>query len=224
MNPMHQTPFPRRRNAVLIYLALATLLGLAAITSRPAAAQNFVISDCPAPMRGYNLQLYHGIGFDERGAREFPVCLDRIDLNFDYGGPRDHRGLEPGKFVTAYGLNMQQSDASSNYGEDLDRILAQSTLLPGRADALGAFDLDTFTMVFSGTFLFNGGHYTFTYGSDDGIRVWIDGQIRIDDWNDGSFEFRRKEVWVPAGPRYVVVAFYENRWVAAVYLDWSPNQ
>ncbi len=207
-------------------LALAALTGIAALFSQAADAQSGVTSECPVHMRVYHVTLYHGIGYQGPAAAAFPVCLGGINLKFDYGGPRNMSGrLQPGQFATADGLVAQQSDARSDYGEELDRMLAQGTGEPGKGDTFstgGAFDLDTFTMVFSGTFRFNGGNYTLTYGSDDGIRVWIDGRMVIDDWKDGAFEFRRKEVFLPAGYHSVLVAFYENRWNAGVYFDWSP--
>lgn len=224
MNPMLKIPIRRRRNTTLVYVAVATLLVIAAIVSRPAAAQNFKRYGCPTPMRAYYVQLYHGIGVTHQ-PDGYAVCVDRIDFKFDYGGPREFDSLEPDQYVTAHGFNAQQKDSDKNYGEELDRLLAQGYMI-GRGDAYSSdvFDLDTFTIRFSGNFFFNGGSYTFVYGSDDGIRVWIDGHIVIDDWSDHSFDWHRKDVFIPAGNRSVVVDFYENRWRAGLYLDWSPGQ
>ena len=112
---------------------------------------------------------------------------------------------------------------SNNYGPELDRMIAQGTV-GAKGDGLGGWDADTFTMQMWGNFPFHGGKYIFTYGSDDGIQVFVGNQNIIDDWEDQSFKFQTKEVFIPAGIHQITVWYYENRWAAGVYLDWSPKQ
>lgn len=66
------------------------------------------------------------------------------------------------------------------------------------------------------------GNYTFHLGSDDGARLFIDGQLVVD--NDGlhSFQERSATVQLAAGPHDVTVLYFEAGGTAAVDLDWTP--
>ena len=73
--------------------------------------------------------------------------------------------------------------------------------------------------------------YTFTTRTDDGIRLWLDGVLLIDDWTNHSAQDRTgttAEALV-AGQQYPIkMEFYENSGVAVAWLGWetadSANQ
>ncbi len=59
--------------------------------------------------------------------------------------------------------------------------------------------------------------------SDDGIRVWVDGKLLIDNWSDHGAETRSAEVSLQKGtPVPVKVEFYENGGTAVLKLGWNP--
>lgn len=68
--------------------------------------------------------------------------------------------------------------------------------------------------------------YTFLVSSDDGVRVWIDGKLLIDDWRDHSAAISKGSIELTAGILYdIKLEYYENRGDASVRLMWeSPRQ
>jgi hypothetical protein len=68
--------------------------------------------------------------------------------------------------------------------------------------------------------------YTFYTVSDDGIRVWVDGQIVVNNWTDHAPTEDRGWAPLKAGQRYEIrVDFYENGGGAVAKLLWeSPSQ
>ncbi len=66
------------------------------------------------------------------------------------------------------------------------------------------------------------GTYTFTATSDDGIRVWIDGQLIIDSWVDQAQTDHTNSFYLTAGVRHdLKVEYYENTGAAVAALSWS---
>lgn len=67
--------------------------------------------------------------------------------------------------------------------------------------------------------------YTFRTVSDDGIRLWINGQLIIDNWRDGSEMEAKGAIQLQAGQLYdIKVEYYENnKWPAMVKLYWSST-
>lgn len=65
--------------------------------------------------------------------------------------------------------------------------------------------------------------YTFRTVSDDGIRLWINGQLIINNWQDGSSMEGKGSIQLQAGQLYdIKVEFYENKvWPATAKLYWS---
>jgi len=67
--------------------------------------------------------------------------------------------------------------------------------------------------------------YTFYTASDDGVRLWVNGNLAVDFWTDhGHTENRSYPVSLIAGQKYDIVAeFYENGGYAEVRLQWSSR-
>jgi len=67
--------------------------------------------------------------------------------------------------------------------------------------------------------------YTFYTMSDDGVRLWVDGQQLIDDWNDHGDIENRGEIDLVAGNTYSLeLEYYENVGGATAQLRWaSPS-
>jgi hypothetical protein len=66
------------------------------------------------------------------------------------------------------------------------------------------------------------GTYRFTATSDDGIRVWVDGALVIDQWNDHATSTFTADKHLAAGHHWIQVEFYENVGFAAAKLSWAP--
>ena len=71
------------------------------------------------------------------------------------------------------------------------------------------------------------GTYRFSTVSDDGIRVWVNGQLVINNWTDHATTTNTSAtIALTAGTRYAVrVDFYDHTGVATAQLQWSyPGQ
>jgi len=62
--------------------------------------------------------------------------------------------------------------------------------------------------------------------SDDGVRVYLDGELIIDDWTDHGPTVDRATVELSAGrPHAIAVMYYQNRGGATLRLGWTrPGQ
>ncbi len=64
--------------------------------------------------------------------------------------------------------------------------------------------------------------YTFYTTTDDGVRLWIDGQLLIDKWVDQSSTTWSAALPLTAGERYnVTMEYYEHTGTALAKLEWS---
>jgi hypothetical protein len=67
------------------------------------------------------------------------------------------------------------------------------------------------------------GTYRFTATSDDGIRLWVDGTLVIDQWNDHGATTYTGDVTLTAGHHLVKVEYYENQIFAFASVPWPPS-
>ncbi len=65
--------------------------------------------------------------------------------------------------------------------------------------------------------------YTFHYKGDNGIRLWVDGELILDHWvNDWDIEYTSTPVALTAGePADLKVEYFQNVGGANIHLDWS---
>jgi glucose/arabinose dehydrogenase len=64
--------------------------------------------------------------------------------------------------------------------------------------------------------------YTFNTRSDDGVRLYIDGQLVIDQWNDHAPTNHTGRIFLEAGVRYDIrLEYYENGGGAEMRLRWQ---
>jgi len=66
------------------------------------------------------------------------------------------------------------------------------------------------------------GIYRFTSTSDDGIRVYVDGDPVIDEWHDHPARTFVGDVNLAVGHHEVVVEYYENMGYAVARVSWKP--
>ncbi|WP_344691518.1 PA14 domain-containing protein [Blastococcus jejuensis] len=81
---------------------------------------------------------------------------------------------------------------------------------------------DNFSARWTGTFDFpRDAPYLFTAVSDDGIRVWLDGVLLIDQWRDQPRTTFTAQRTLAAGAHQVRVEWYENAGGASAQLAWA---
>lgn len=82
---------------------------------------------------------------------------------------------------------------------------------------------DHFSVRWQGTITVPGGDYTFTMGSDDGSRLWIDGELVMDYWNTCCQYWNRKVTLSP-GAHSVRMEMREIDGAAWAYLRWRDAE
>lgn len=83
---------------------------------------------------------------------------------------------------------------------------------------------DNFSARWTGRAYIAAGTYTFTGGADDGIRVWLDGSLIIDQWRDqGYTEYRTTRTFSSGGYHDIKVEYYENGGDARVFFRWQQT-
>jgi hypothetical protein len=65
--------------------------------------------------------------------------------------------------------------------------------------------------------------YRFTATSDDGIRVYVDNALIINEWNDHPRKTVKATKSLSTGHHWVVVEFYENEGAAIAQFSWEPT-
>src|SRR5262249_802748 len=64
--------------------------------------------------------------------------------------------------------------------------------------------------------------YTFYTESDDGVRLWVNGQLLVDNWTDHAPTENSGTIALVAGQKYdIKMEFYENGGGAGAHLLWS---
>lgn len=67
-----------------------------------------------------------------------------------------------------------------------------------------------------------GGDYRFTATSDDGVRLWVDGHLIINEWHDHPATTFSAQKSLSSGHHQVVIEYYENQGLAVFKFDWGP--
>jgi hypothetical protein len=80
---------------------------------------------------------------------------------------------------------------------------------------------DNFSVRWVGRASFSARAYTFVVRSDDGVRLWIDGQLVLDRWFDQSPTEYRLPRTMTAGEHVIQVEYYENAGGAQVGVRWE---
>jgi hypothetical protein len=65
------------------------------------------------------------------------------------------------------------------------------------------------------------GYYRFTVMADDGVRLWIDGELIVDEWHDGLGSPYTFDAFAFGGQHPMRVEYYENTGGAMVRLAWA---
>ena len=65
------------------------------------------------------------------------------------------------------------------------------------------------------------GFYRFTIMADDGVRFWIDGQLVLDEWRDGTLQPYSLDLFLSQGQHPLRLEYYENLGGAMVQLSWK---
>jgi len=80
---------------------------------------------------------------------------------------------------------------------------------------------DGFSVRWAGVFTFTAGTFQFEVTVDDGIRLWLDGNLIIDQWKDQAATYYTINKVVLAGDHTIKVEYYEGGGAASVKVGWK---
>jgi len=88
---------------------------------------------------------------------------------------------------------------------------------------------DNFSVLWVGHFNFVDGNYTFRARADDGIKVWVDNYLIINEWKDQATTEYKQGRYISTGEHEVRVEYYENAGRAVAEVSWwrisnQPNE
>ena len=81
---------------------------------------------------------------------------------------------------------------------------------------------DEFSARWTRTIYLNGGTYRFSATMDDGMRVWIDGALVIDEWQDSQARTMAVDLPMTTGEHEIEVRYYEAGGNAVAKFWWGP--
>ena len=92
----------------------------------------------------------------------------------------------------------------------------------GEGSPAANMEVDSFSVRWQRSLALDGGRYRFRARMDDGVRVWINNHLVIDDWQDGSVRSPFVDVDLSAGSYSIRVEYYEHTGFAQIRLQWQP--
>jgi len=78
---------------------------------------------------------------------------------------------------------------------------------------------DDFSVRWTRTFPFEPGSYRFTTTTDDGVRLWVNGHLLIDQWHDQALSPHNGTLYL-SGDVPIKMEYYEHAGVATAWLTW----
>lgn len=82
---------------------------------------------------------------------------------------------------------------------------------------------DNFSVRWTGKIALEAGTYRFKALADDGVRLWIDGILVIDEWKDGSARELTGTIGVAKGEHTVKLEYYDRSYDARIRLLWEKT-
>ncbi len=88
--------------------------------------------------------------------------------------------------------------------------------------APGIVQADEFSARWVSTQHFDPGQWRFSVRADDGVRLWLDGQLLVDEWHDSTGETYARDVDITTtGPKQIMLEFFDKGANAGVHLNWE---
>ena len=206
------------RTVVLTFDTVPSGLQLAVgAAAQPAPLQQTVIVGSTNSVSAPTPQTLAGVSYD------FSAWSDGAAASHDLVAPASET-----RYVATF--NGQQGGLTGQYFDNADFTALKLTRVDGTvgfnwgsgspAPGIGA---DTFSARWTGQVVARYSEtYTFYTLSDDGVRLWVNGTLLIDNWTLHSPTENRGTIALQAGQAYdVVMEFYENKGGAVAQLLWS---
>lgn len=121
------------------------------------------------------------------------------------------------------GLNAIYYDGLNFSGATVARLDRTINFDWGRSAPIAGIEANTFSTRWVGkVYAPQTGSYTFYTRSDDGVRLWVNGKLLVNNWTDHSAKENKGALTLTAGQQYdIKMEYYENRGSAVAQLRWS---
>lgn len=125
--------------------------------------------------------------------------------------------------VANSGLTGTYFDTAAFGTQKLSRIDSAINFAWGTAAPAGTMGADTFSVRWTGKVIPVADEtYTFYTQSDDGVRLWVNGQLLIDNWTGHTLTENSASITLKANQAYdIKLEYYENTGSATIKLLWS---
>lgn len=135
------------------------------------------------------------------------------DQSVSYSGNRWYAYFYRNSDLTSYhGRATYGSGTFGNFDEDFQG--SNVNYNPGSDGVSNTFNCtlptETFSVRLRQTRNFTAGTYDFTVGADDGVRLYIDGILIIDEWQSQVYSTFTMPYYLNAGNHTLVIEYYEN--------------
>jgi hypothetical protein len=82
---------------------------------------------------------------------------------------------------------------------------------------------DNFSIRLTRNFLLDEGDYVFTIGSDDGVKVFIDNKVIVDEWRNQAFTLFSKNIRLTKGSHKITIEYYDQSGSARLTFKWEKK-
>jgi hypothetical protein len=136
--------------------------------------------------------------------------------------PAPVEGSTPG---SGDGLKATYYDNMNLHGKSITRVDSQVNFDWDNDSPDAAIDADTFSARWTGQVQAQKSEtYTFYAKADDGVRLWVDGQLLINVWRDQGTTEYWGSIALVAGQKYdIKMEYYESSLTAIAQLSWSSS-
>jgi hypothetical protein len=147
------------------------------------------------------------------------ICPD-----FDDNADCNSNGMTDCAELSLQGLLGSYYPSTDFSGTPTVRVDAGVDFNWGNGEPFPLFGVDNFTVRWTGYVRSElAGMYTFSTLTDDGVRLWVDGQLIINDWTVHSATYRYAPINLEANTEYsVTMEFFEGGGQASAQLYWLP--
>ncbi len=142
--------------------------------------------------------------YQNQGTAQIRFWIDRLDAPTAWKG----------EFFN--NANLSGSPVATQFYPTVDFDWGNKSPAPG-------VTADYFSARFSGEFQFAGGKYQFLATADDGIRIYLDDTLILDQWHVTAVRTYTVDVDIAAGKHQVRVEYFENNGVAVCKLRWTQK-
>jgi LysM repeat protein len=143
----------------------------------------------------------------------------QIDYYQHLGGARMNFAIEPVEVGAAW--KAEYFNNTTLEGEpDVVRFYPSIDFDYGPSAPVAGVTADYYSTRFTGEFAFVEGKYRFTATVDDGVRIYLDDNLILDQWHRTSVRTYEVDVDVSEGKHSVRVEYYEEKGASVIKVRW----